>query len=251
MKKFTIAENYLLGCNVNNYNYNEILSHIRNSIINKKLSKITYINSYVALIAYKNQDFQQLINSFLLYTDGIGMYYAKKLLFGRNAYWTIGTEFHSLVLEVAVKNKFSVFFFGGDVKVCKTLLQKLKLLYPALTIAGIVSRDSYSDNSIIEKINSTESDILFVGLGTPLQEEWIVANENKLNIPVKIAVGSGIDYLAGTYKRAPKIMREFGLEWLFRLLYDPKRLWRRYILGIPYFIYLVIKEYFKKRRKDD
>ena len=82
--------------------------------------------------------------------------------------------------------------------------------------------------------------MLLVALGTPYQEEWISENKDKINIPIVIAIGSGLYFLSGTIKRAPKWMRNIGLEWFYRLFQEPKRLWRRYIIGIPIFVFNII-----------
>lgn len=239
----------LLGCKINRCDYKEILLQIDNCIKNKKRLNITYVNAYIVLFLKNNLNFRKHVKSFYLYTDGIGMFWAKRILHGGNVIRSVATDLNSLILELAEREKFRVFFYGGSSHATKMLGEKLFYLFPTLIVTGIFGRESQTNDELIDKLNTSKSDILFVGLGTPQQEEWIARNKNKVNIPVKIAVGSGIDYLAGTYKRAPKIMQRIGLEWFFRLIYDPKRLWKRYILGIPYFIYLVLKEYIKSGKK--
>jgi len=115
-------------------------------------------------------------------------------------------------------------------------------LYPKLIIKGVIARKLCFDENILNEINSSNSDILFLGLGTPYQEKWIATFGKKTNIPIQIAAGSGIDFLSGVYKRAPEMLRKLGLEWLFRLFSEPKRLWKRYLLGIPHFVFLIIKQ---------
>ncbi|MEW6652829.1 MAG: WecB/TagA/CpsF family glycosyltransferase, partial [Bacteroidota bacterium] len=245
MKELAKIKRQILGCEISDYSYEEILQYVENCIENNKRLNLTYVNAHLALLVKKNPNFQKLLNSFFIYTDGIGIFCAKRMLLKEQSFRTVATDLNSLILELADKRKFRVFFFGGSVQACIVLRDKLKSLFPSLCVTGIMSREIQINDELIEKLNASESDILFVGLGTARQEEWIVQNEVNVNIPVKIAVGSGIDYLAGTYKRAPKIMQRVGLEWLFRLIYDPRRLWRRYILGLPHFIYLVAKDYIK------
>ncbi len=94
---------------------------------------------------------------------------------------------------------------------------------------------------IIEK----KPDILFVGLGAPKQEKWIWRYKDEINVPVSIAVGASFDFGAGSVKRAPKWMQQIGLEWFFRLCQEPRRLWKRYLVGNIIFIWLVLKEFIK------
>jgi N-acetylglucosaminyldiphosphoundecaprenol N-acetyl-beta-D-mannosaminyltransferase len=100
------------------------------------------------------------------------------------------------------------------------------------------------DEKIIEKINSTKPDILWVGLGLPKQEKWIYRHKDRLNAPVIIGVGAAFKFLAGTKKRAPKWMGSIGLEWLWRLLTEPKVVWKRVFIDMPYFFWLVVKDLF-------
>ena len=113
-------------------------------------------------------------------------------------------------------------------------------MYPDIIISGAIPRDTSFDKEIVEKKRISNSDILFIGLGTPFQELWLSKFNNTIDIPVQIAVGSGIDFISGNIKRAPKIMQKLGFEWLFRLFIEPKRLWKRYILGIPIFIFQLL-----------
>ena len=116
-----------------------------------------------------------------------------------------------------------------------------------LTISGFhhghFAHEGKENDTVIEKINTCLPDILLVGLGTPVQEQWIDRNQSKLAAPVVWAVGAVMDFIAGAVPRAPRWMREHGLEWLFRLWLEPGRMWKRYILGNPLFILRVFKEW--------
>ena len=179
-----------------------------------------------------------------LFTDGIGLYLASKFLYGKNGLCERinGTDLYYKVLGLAEKNGYKVFFFGGDVKHIGALKVELKTLFPNLNIRGIIYRDLSFSEVILEKLNQSDSDILFLGLGTPYQEKWIATLGKKCNIPIQVSVGSGIDFLSGVYKRAPKFFRSLGLEWLFRMILEPKRLWKRYLIGIPTFVLLIFKQ---------
>ena len=92
----------------------------------------------------------------------------------------------------------------------------------------------------MNEINASNSDILFLGLGSPYQEKFISLYGKILNVPLQIAIGSGIEFLSSVRKRAPLMLQRLGLEWLFRLLNEPKRLWKRYLIGIPVFMFKVL-----------
>lgn len=242
----------ILGINIGLWNYDKLLKSIEISVQNKSRLMLSYVNAYVALHLRRNSDLLLKLNqSVNLYSDGVGMYLAQRLLYPARAKLTriVATDFNSLVLNLAERKNYNVYFFGGGDDATAVLGSRLKKLYPGLNVKGISGRESVNDESILEKLNSSNSDILFIGLGTPLQEEWIANQGKKCNIPIQIAVGSGIDYLAGTYKRAPLLFQKIGLEWFSRLIIDPKRLWKRYLIGIPQFIFLVHQQFFTSRIK--
>ena len=125
-------------------------------------------------------------------------------------------------------------------------------MFPSLQIAGVYSPPfkkqffERENEKMIALINKVKPDVLFVGLGAPKQERWIWRHKNELQVPVFIGVGAAFDFIAGTVKRAPLWMQRCGLEWLFRLCQEPRRLWRRYLVGNPIFLWLVVKELVKK-----
>ena len=239
----------ILNLNIENATYQDIISKIKESIEQKKKLSFTYVNAYIALSAFKDDSLAQALNNFTaLYSDGVGVFWASKFLYGKSGLQQRinGTDLYYKILELAEKQGFKVFFFGGGEKAVATLKSTLKQRYPKLKVGGIEKRDISFSELILEKINQSNSDILFLGLGTPYQEKWISYFGKKCNIPLQISVGSGIDFISGAYKRAPRIFQKFGLEWLYRLLLEPKRLWKRYILGIPYFFYLIVKQKISK-----
>ncbi len=242
----------ILNIDIANITYKDILNKIQDCISQSRYFSFSYVNAYVALKINSDNLLRDDMNKITaLYPDGIGIYWASKFLYGKNGLCERinGTDLYYKILELAEQSGYKVYFFGGDEKHIDPLKVKLKGLYPNLNISGIISRDiSFSEN-ILEKLNQSNSDILFLGLGTPYQEKWIATLGKKCNIPIQVSVGSGIDFLSGSYKRAPKLFRVIGLEWLFRLFLEPKRLWKRYLIGIPVFIFQVIKQKILVREK--
>lgn len=239
----------ILNLNIENSTYQDIISKIKESIEHRKKLSFTYVNAYVALSALKDDSLAKALNNITaLYSDGVGVFWASKFLYGKSGLQQRinGTDLYFKILDLAEQQGYKVFFFGGGEKAVDNLESTLKKKYPRLIIGGIEKRDISFCELILEKINQSSSDILFLGLGTPYQEKWISYFGKKCNIPIQISVGSGIDFISGAYKRAPLLFQKFGLEWLYRLLLEPKRLWKRYILGIPYFFYLVVKQKISK-----
>lgn len=138
------------------------------------------------------------------------------------------------------------FFYGGEPSVPERLAESLKRRFPALEVCGTCSPpfrplDPEEDRNIVKKISQVTPDVLWVGLGAPKQERWMHEHRNKLHVPVIVSVGAAFDFLSGRRKQAPRWMRDHGLEWLFRLLQEPRRLWRRYLLyGVQFIAYLAL-----------
>ena len=235
----------ILDLEIKSYGYKEILKTIVSCSSTRKYFSFLNINAYIAVAARKDESLRNDLNQFsALYSDGIGIYFASKFLYGRSglAERINGTDLYYKILDLAEKNNYGLFLFGGTENAAMNLEANLRELYPKLIIKGVIARKLCFDENILNEINSSNSDILFLGLGTPYQEKWIATFGKKTNIPIQIAAGSGIDFLSGVYKRAPEMLRKLGLEWLFRLFSEPKRLWKRYLLGIPHFVFLIIKQ---------
>jgi N-acetylglucosaminyldiphosphoundecaprenol N-acetyl-beta-D-mannosaminyltransferase len=135
------------------------------------------------------------------------------------------------------------FYFGGAPGVAEQLATTLKRAHPGLAVVGTLCPPfrpltEEEDAEIVRQINAAKPDILWVGLSTPKQERWMASHIDRIDVPVLVGVGAAFDFLAGTKKQAPPWMQRNGLEWLFRLATEPRRLWRRYLQIVPGFIVL-------------
>ena len=149
---------------------------------------------------------------------------------------------HALTfLSDCEKKELSIFFLGGDEGNVSNAVQKVIKLFPHLKVAGFLNGYDGLSEDPVSFINKSSADILWVGLGSPKQEFWIDKNFEKLNCSVIQCVGDIFSYIAGNRLRGPEFLRKFGLEWFFRLLQNPSKYFNRYVIGIPYFFYLVIK----------
>ncbi|AZO94086.1 WecB/TagA/CpsF family glycosyltransferase [Halocella sp. SP3-1] len=201
-------------------------------------------NAEMIVMAYDNPGFADILNrADLSVPDGAGVVLASHILTLPLEERVAGFDLMGKLLKLAQEKDYRVFFLGGKDSVLEKALNKIKNNFPGLKIAG--SHHGYLDPALtfrlIEEINGLDVDILFVGMGVPLQERFL--NDNLANLKVKVAmtVGGSFDVLADEVKRAPRWMQTLGLEWLFRLIQEPSRIGR--MMALPRFVLLVFKEY--------
>ncbi len=166
---------------------------------------------------------------------------------------TYGPDLMLALCDLGQQKGYKHFFYGGTPETCEKLESVFKGKFPQIKIAGHYSPPfreltEEENNEIIEKISIIQPDILWVGLGSPKQDFWMNKNCGKLRVPVMVGVGAAFDFLSGFKRQAPLWMQRCGLEWFFRLCSEPKRLWKRYLIGNTKFMYLLIKGIFKKER---
>jgi len=148
----------------------------------------------------------------------------------------------------ASKSGLRVFLLGGQPGSANLAAKVLKQTYPGLIVAGTgcpplgFERDEIQLQKIAREIRESKPHLLFIGLGAPKQENWIYKHGRKLGVPACIGIGGSFEMVSGFSPRAPKFLRRVGLEWLFRLVIEPKRLWRRYLIGNARFISIVLRQ---------
>jgi N-acetylglucosaminyldiphosphoundecaprenol N-acetyl-beta-D-mannosaminyltransferase len=151
------------------------------------------------------------------------------------------------VCQQSIDRGYRHFLYGGASGVCEKLTERLKGQFPKLNIVGFYSPpfrllDREEDQKIVDKINEARPDIVWVGISTPKQEAWMAQHVGRLHVPVLIGVGAAFDFHAGLKRQAPRWMMRVGLEWMFRLIQEPRRLGPRYLANNPLFIGLVIRQ---------
>lgn len=173
--------------------------------------------------------------------DGMSVVWAGKLA---GASWIERVYGPDLMLELAAlaaSKGWKSYFYGGQPGVPESLGHVLGERFPGFQVAGSLSPpfrplNAEEDAAVIDQINSARPDIVWVGLSTPKQERWMASHRSRLNAPVLIGVGAAFDIHTGRLSQAPRWMQRSGLEWSYRLLQEPQRLWRRYLLNIPEFL---------------
>ncbi len=160
---------------------------------------------------------------------------------------TYGPDLMLAACSLSEQKGFRHYFYGGSEETCNLLVHRLQQQFPSLQIVGKYSppvRDMHGQETpeIVNQINKAKPDILWVGLGSPKQDYWMSYHRRQLEAPVIIGVGAAFDFLAGTKIQAPGWIQRSGLEWFFRLCCEPRRLWRRYLIGNFQFAYMLLKD---------
>lgn len=240
----------VLGMKVDMVQIPDVLNVMIRWISNKEIGNYVVIsNANDAVLSKKNRTVKKAVNSSSLSVpDGkslvlLGRLYGYKLK--RRVY---GPELMNEFCKLAAEKGYSNYFYGGSEGLPEKLKTKLIMKYPALNVVGTYSPPfrkltEEEDKSIVEMINRANPDVLWIGLGCPKQQLWMYEHKDNIKVPIMIGIGAAFDFHAGTKKQAPLWMREHGLEWFFRLITEPKRLWKRYIVDGVFFLYNIFIEF--------
>ena len=224
----------ILGVNIAVTDMPHITDYIIDNINELKGEYITLSNVHTTVLSYEDKEYSLIQNRALLaLPDGSPLSYVQRLRGYQDARQTAGPDLMDHMWKITENSEIKHYFYGGKPEAIENLRKNLKKKYPNLKIVGMESPPfrkltEEEDISAIKRINESGADIVWVGLGAPKQEQWMFNHKGKVNA-LMFGVGAGFDFHAGTVKRAPKWMREHYLEWLYRLIQDPKRLWKRYI----------------------
>ena len=236
----------VLGIGVDLINLDELIEFIFQKISANKKVNISYVNVHAINIAYRNPWFKDFINqSDIVFCDGFGVKWAARFLNGVVLHRLSPPDWFDRLAGKCADQGISMYFLGTKQNVIEKAAIVVNKKFPKLKIVGIhhgfFDKDPLSaDNrEVISMINSAQPDILLVGFGMPTQEKWILENFADISTKVILPVGAFFDYITGEVVRAPKWMTDHGLEWLGRLIIEPGRLWKRYIIGNPIFIWRV------------
>jgi exopolysaccharide biosynthesis WecB/TagA/CpsF family protein len=242
IKKMTV-----LGVPVSRATYTSTADAIIFGAREGKSMGVAALSVYGLTEAYLNRELKNQIKSLHIITpDGQPIRWVMNLLGAKELNDRVaGPDLMLKVCEKSSAEKMPIFFYGSKESVLNSLSYNLIKKFPDLIIAGIQSdrfRDATveEDRADIKLINDSKARIVFIARGCPRQEKWVAQHIGKINA-VMVAVGAAFDFHAGTVKRAPLWMQRVGLEWLFRLLREPKRLWRRYLFSNTLFVYLLVR----------
>lgn len=236
------------GIRIHPFTKNDFLNIIESCL--KTGSKITQngVNASTIIDLKADSELREAINhSDLVNIDGMSVLLALRLLGFKAPERVTSPDLAENVLAIANSNNYTVFLLGASHTSLLLCKQKIQERYKNIKIAGY--HDGYfgtdQETEIVQLINEVEPDILLLGMPSPKKELFVEKNREKLEVKYFLGVGGFFDILAGLKKRAPAWIQRIGMEWGYRLLQEPRRMWRRYLIGNPKFIWLVVKEKFK------
>jgi N-acetylglucosaminyldiphosphoundecaprenol N-acetyl-beta-D-mannosaminyltransferase len=214
--------------------------------------RVMYVNAHVLNRSQESPSLRMALEQAdLVYCDGYGVRLAAKALEVETPHRMTGADWIWGLASLCEAGGHSIYLLGCDPGIAAEAARRLRRQYPRLEVSGshhgYFDTGSPHDERVIEDINARRPDIVLVGMGTPKQEEWVQRNADRLDVSVCWTVGALFDYVSGRVPRAPGWLADNGLEWIFRLVIEPQRMWRRYLLGNPVFVTRVLLQARAKR----
>jgi N-acetylglucosaminyldiphosphoundecaprenol N-acetyl-beta-D-mannosaminyltransferase len=230
---------------------NQILEIVENNIRNfRKPIKITGINPEIVIKSLKDEDFREAINlSDIVNIDGVSIAIALRIMGYSGVKRITCPDIFDALLDLANANGYKIYFLGAKECIINEMIRRLLNEYPNIKIVGYHHGyfNEKEEYQLINNIKTSGADMLFLGMSSPKKEFFITKHLKYMNVPLNFGVGGVFDIKAGLYRRAPKWMQRIGLEWLFRLIQEPKRLIQRQI-GIYKFFFLLFKTLLSKTK---
>jgi N-acetylglucosaminyldiphosphoundecaprenol N-acetyl-beta-D-mannosaminyltransferase len=245
----------ILGVHISAINMPQAVAAVEDWIARRERQYVCVTPAHVVMDGYWNPEVRGWINQAGLATpDGMGIVWLLKAKGHRSVSRVYGPDLMLTLCEDGLARGRRHYFYGGEPGVAETLAAQLTKRYPGLFVTGTFSppfRPSTpaEDSAVIQRINDAKADILWIGIGSPRQEQWMAEHLGKINVPVMIGVGAAFDFLSGRKRQAPRWVQRAGMEWLFRLANEPRRLWRRYA-QYPLFFLLVLMQVLRITRYD-
>jgi N-acetylglucosaminyldiphosphoundecaprenol N-acetyl-beta-D-mannosaminyltransferase len=244
---------FLLGCPVDTLNMEQTVAQIQRYVEERKSCQHVVVNVAKIVAMRKDNELQEIISSCdLINADGMPVVWASKLLGESLPCRVAGVDLFQHLVRCCSEKGYRPFFFGARDWVVQKVVDRFKEMYPELRIAGF--RHGYftedEEVGIAEMIRDSKADMLFVAFSSPMKERFLKRWMGVMEVPFCMGVGGSFDIIAGKTKRAPIWMQNCGMEWFFRIVQEPRRMWKRYAKTNPIFVWMVLKEYvsLKSRR---
>ena len=232
---------------------NEVLNRVTILSSAQTSAYVCVSNVHMCMEVFDSNEYRNIINNAdLVLPDGRPIFWSQKLLGHKKAQQVRGQDIMRVVCKSTGQKALNIGLYGGSSdELLKQVVEKLSNDYSDIRITFAYSPPFTAitleeDDEIIKKISESNVDILFVGIGCPKQERWMAQHKGKINC-VMIGVGAAFDFIAGKKKHAPRWIQKIGLEWFFRLCSEPQRLWKRYLIQNPRFIYHFLKQVLKHK----
>jgi N-acetylglucosaminyldiphosphoundecaprenol N-acetyl-beta-D-mannosaminyltransferase len=236
---------------VDRISLDDMLSDVSDALRSHHAKTIFYANSYAVTLAEDEPSFAAAMGKAdAVFCDGFGVYAASRVLGNAVPQRFAWPDWIERLGATCRDNGASMFFLGAREGVAGEAGRRLELAVPGLRVHshhGHFAKDDESSRAVIDAVNSSGAAVLLVGFGMPLQELWITKHRADLQPTIVFAVGAMFDYVAGNVVRGPRWLTAHGFEWLTRLAIEPRRLWRRYLLGLPEFALLVGRQWVSAR----
>ena len=244
---------YVLGVEVCTIDSKGLTDRIITGVKDGQRRVYPYVNVHAVNLAHNDASFRDFLNqSGNAYCDGEGVRLGAAILGKRLPPRIVLTYYYWELCEVFEREGLSVYLLGSRQEVVARAVGETQRRHPRLKVAGshhgFFSMEGVESDGVVRQVNESGADVLFVGFGMPLQEHWIAENARMLQARAILPCGSMIDYAGGARHLTPPWMADHGLEWLYRLLQEPSRLWSRYLIGNPLFIFRILKQRVLKGR---
>ena len=244
----------ILGVGVSALNMPMAIDHLIDWIEHRDRHFVIISNVHVVMEAHKDATFRKAINRAGMITpDGMPLVFLSRWMGHKHVDRVYGPDLMLAASQAMAEQGYSHFYYGGAEGVPEQLARNMAEKFPGLKIAGTYSPPFRAltpeeDDAIVDRINEANPDIVWVGLGCPKQEKWMVEHRDRLNAPALIGVGAAFNFHTGTVPQAPLWMQRSALEWVYRLKAEPRRLWKRYLIYNPLFMLYVGLQFLGIRR---
>lgn len=233
----------LCGVEVDALDEREALDRIEAMIAERRPRLMVVVNASKLVLASDEPRLREIIaRADLVTADGMSVVWGAKLTGGHLPGRVTGIDTMERLVARAAERGWRVFFLGAKREAVETAVANLRRAHPSLVVAGL--RDGYfkgREAEVAEEVRAARADVLFVAMGSPAQEYFLAEHLETMNVPFSLGVGGSFDHVAGFSRRAPRWMQRAGLEWFYRLASEPRRLWRRYLVGNTRYALLLLQ----------
>jgi len=253
---YAMARLSILGVSVNAVDLPAAVTEMAQAIAEARQAYVSTCPVYTLMQGHERSDVRVALNGAdWVVPDGVPVVWALRAMGARQAGRVYGPDLMLALSELSAHKGYAQFYLGGRPGVADELAAEMRRRFPALKVAGIYSPpfralEPTEELTMIDQINSSGAQVVWVGLGSPKQDVWMAQYRRALKPPLLIGVGAAFDFFTGRQKQAPRWMQRSGLEWLFRLVSQPRRLWRRYLIYNPKFIFYITLQLTRLRRYD-
>lgn len=243
----------ILGVRISVVNLVQACAFVEECIKHKQKTYVCVAPVSTIVDCQKDPQYSKIVNGAGMVTpDGMPVVWLGKLKGQKEIERTYGPDFMLSLCQLGEKKGHRHFFYGARSETNSLMAKKLQGLFPKMKIVGTFAPSlkaigELEHRDVLQAIDNARPDVLWIGLGSPKQDYWMHHHRDQLDVPVMVGVGAAFDFIAGTKPQAPSWMRNNGLEWLFRFCCEPRRLWKRYLIGNTQFVYYCLRDMIFKK----